>query len=425
MTHASWEAYLESRFPAFLLRSTQRCRLDRAAAEAFLERLSLGGDNLRLLRGLSLFAAHERELHEFATYWLPELVRALPSGARVEQRTWRGGYQGRLDVPATLQLRASGDGAGFVTRARRRRFDLPENVFIRSLVGRTERLASELAAKKFLHGKGWTRGVVDALAELRFITRSSLLRDVREEPIAAYHLQAARNARHPAYRSALRWYEALADALDHDDPERLAKLLSEGGLQPAEEPRRFELAVLLALLDAIDQHLASDPAYEVERTFIAADRQQVATFTRASGTCIDVYYNQAVLPLDERLGPRDHGVRHYLDRSGRLRPDITVCVAHPDGRRVYTVFEIKLSRDLGYVSSGYSEAIVYRHEYAQYLTGWPKAVLVTSGPLQGKPRLGDDVVAVAWNDLAASPIIASMLDASASVWSGAGEQVAR
>jgi len=409
VTPDTWQAYLEKQFPAFLLRCTERRRLDQAAAEAFLERLELGGDNLRLLRGLSLFAAHERELSEFATYWLPDLLRALPSGARVEQRTWRGGYQGRLDLPATMQLRAGGDTSAFVTRARRRRFDLPENVFIRSLAGRTERLAVDLVAREFLHGKGWTKGVVDSLAALQFHTRSSLLRDVPELPIEAYHVQAAQNARHPAYRSALHWHEALTDALDHEDPQRLAQLLSEGGLQPGDEPKRFELAVLLTVIESIERHLAASGEYEAARTFIAEGREQVATFTRACGTRIEVYYNQAVLPPDETLGPRDSGVRHYLDRSGRLRPDITVCVRHSDGRAVYTVFEIKLSKDFAYVSSGYSEAIVYRHEYARYLSGWPKAVLVASEALQGKPRPEDDVVAIAWSDLAASPIIGAML----------------
>ena len=80
-----------------------------------------------------------------------------------------------------------------------------------------------------------------------------------------------------------------------------------------------------------------------------------------------------------------------------------------DGRETFTVFEIKLSDSVSYAASGYCEAIVYRHEYDRYLTGWPKAVLVTSQPTPGKPRREDDVVAVAWNQLAGSEIIDGIL----------------
>jgi hypothetical protein len=87
-----------------------------------------------------------------------------------------------------------------------------------------------------------------------------------------------------------------------------------------------------------------------------------------------------------------------------------VRVHRGDQQVSHTVFEIKLSDDVGYAASGYAEAIVYRHEYAAFLTGWPKAVLVTSQAMPGKPRRHDDVVAVAWNELAASSILDGMLE---------------
>jgi hypothetical protein len=79
------------------------------------------------------------------------------------------------------------------------------------------------------------------------------------------------------------------------------------------------------------------------------------------------------------------------------------------GRATFTVFEIKLSDSVSYAASGYGEAILYRHEYDKYLTGWPKAVLVTSHATLGRPRREDDVVAVAWNQLADSEIIDGIL----------------
>lgn len=409
MTPGTWQAYLDEQFPGFLLPHTERSRLTRAAAECFLERLGLGATQLPLLRTMSLIAAHDAELHSFATYWLPELVRTLPSRARVEQRTWRGGFHGRLDIPATLQLHTGGDPSAFVTRARRRQFDLPENVFVRSLASRSVRLLESLQARELLHGNGWTASAVESLASLQHLTTSTLLREVPEAPIESYHIQATKNARHAALQAALRWYEPLVDALDHDDPQRLAAVLGAGALRPGSDAKRFEIAILLSLLDGIEHRLAGLGEYTVSRDLIASDRRQVATFARPDGSSVEVFYDQVVLPPEAPWGPRDRGVAHYLGSFGRLRPDITVCVKHCNGRRSYTVFEIKLSDDIGYVASGYAEAIVYRNEYAPYLMGWPKAVLVTSLATHGAPRPEDDVVAVPWNHLAESPILDGVL----------------
>lgn len=410
MTPGTWQAYLDEQFPGFLLPHTERSRLTRAAAECFLERLGLGAAQLPLLRAMSLLAAHDGELHSFATEWLPELIRALPSRADVEQRTWRGGFHGRLDIPATLQLHAGGDPSAFVTRARRRQFDLPENVFVRSLASRSLRLLESLDARELLHGNSWTARAVESLASLRRLTSSTLLREVPEAPVQTFHVQATRHARHPAYRAALRWYEPVVDALDHDDSQRLAAILGDGALRPGSEPKRFEIAVLLTLLAGIERRLALLGDYTASRDLIASDRRQIATFERPDATRIEVFYDQVVLPRGAPLGARDRGVSHYLGSSGRLRPDITVCVTRRDGSKVYTVFEIKLSDDVGYAASGYAEAIVYRHEYAPFLAGWPKAVLVTSRATHGKPRREDDVVAVSWSELANAEIIDGLLE---------------
>jgi hypothetical protein len=410
MAVGTWQAYLEEQFPGFLLPHTERARLTRAAAEAFLDRLGLDAAHLPLLRAMSLLAAHDDKLHAFATYWLPELIRSLPSRTHVEQRTWRGGFHGRLDIPATVQLHAAGDRSAFVTRARRRQFDLPENVLVRSLASRTERLLETLQTRNLIQDSAWTARAVESLAVLQRLTTSTLLREVPEAPIETYHVQAAKNARHSAYQAAIAWYEVLVDALDHDEASRLADVLSDGALRPGNEAKRFEIAVLLTLLGGIEQRLAALGEYTVSRDLIASDRQQVATYRRNDGSGIEVYYDQAILPPAITLGARDRGVKHYLGSSGRLRPDITVRVRSSSGREVYTVFEIKLSDDVGYAASGYAEAIVYRHEYAPFLTGWPKAVLVTSRPTHGAPRRDDDVVAVAWNELGSGDVLSGVME---------------
>jgi hypothetical protein len=82
--------------------------------------------------------------------------------------------------------------------------------------------------------------VVESLGALRWLTSSTVLREVPEAPVESYQLQAAGHARHSAYRSALDWYSVVHDALEHDEPERLATLLSEGALRPTIEAKRFE-----------------------------------------------------------------------------------------------------------------------------------------------------------------------------------------
>jgi len=93
---------------------------------------------------MSLLASRGEALLDFACYWLPELVRVLPSRTLVSQRVWRGGYQGRLDTRATLARHLNGEPDVFVTRARHRDFNLPENVFVRSLASRTVRVLDDV-----------------------------------------------------------------------------------------------------------------------------------------------------------------------------------------------------------------------------------------------------------------------------------------
>jgi len=207
----------------------------------------------------------------------------------------------------------------------------------------------------------------------------------------------------------LRWFDLLRRALDTDDPERLATVLRDGALRPMDKPKRFEVAVLITLLEAINVRLPESAGWAVERDLIAVGRDSIATFRR-DGAAVTVFYDQAVLPPTINLGPRDRGVAHYFCSSGRLRPDITVRTQRADGFTSYVVFELKLSDHPSYVASGFGEAIVYRHEYAPFLLGWPKAVLVTSYPVDAAPRRDDDVVAVNWAALGESGVVDGLLE---------------
>jgi hypothetical protein len=92
------------------------------------------------------------------------------------------------------------------------------------------------------------------------------------------------------------------------------------------------------------------------------------------------------------------------------RPDITLRVTRPGGETTYVVFEIKHSESLDYIMTGYEEAILYRHEYAEHLKGWPKAVLISPRDASGGPRREDDVVAVGWGQMGGERFLSGLLE---------------
>jgi hypothetical protein len=62
-----------------------------------------------------------------------------------------------------------------------------------------------------------------------------------------------------------------------------------------------------------------------------------------------------------------------------------------------------------YLGDGYQQAMVYRWEYADALTGWPKAILVVPGVVHGGPRRCDEVVAVGWTEWMPADLTRSLL----------------
>ena len=82
----------------------------------------------------------------------------------------------------------------------------------------------------------------------------------------------------------------------------------------------------------------------------------------------------------------------------------------PGGAFRAVVIEAKLSEDPGYLAQGYQEALLYRAEYAPALTGWPKAILVTSASLGAAPRREDEVIAVGWDQWVPEVVIDGLIE---------------
>lgn len=305
-TTAPWEQFLSEHFPGYLLPESHRTRIEADEAARFLERLTGRPQQLRVLLAASILAAHMEELREFALVQLPALVRVMTARAEVHPKLWEGGYQGRLDVRATLGHRLRGEATRFTTRARRRRFDLPEQVLVRATAQRLLRVLGELRHAGVLASYGWSKEAQACEGQLKHLVESTMLREVPEVRPEAFHLRAAEMARHPCYGLARRWHLYL-EGLHEKDPKRLSELLAEGALVPLEDHTRFELAVAIRLLQALEARLQEQQPgrWALQRTLVLPRRRELGAFEREDGARIQLFYNQAELepgPVEEGPG---------------------------------------------------------------------------------------------------------------------------
>jgi len=408
MSAPPWRTFLDGQFPGYLLPESSVHALTVDQATKFLAALSGRPNQLEVVRASSTLAPHGDELERFVREELVELVRALPSRTETLTKTWTGGFIGRLDVARTSVLHSQGATSSFVTRSPRRRFDLPENVLLRWVVERLLRAITSLRQAGALTDSGWSTSLAAIETPLQRLVVSTVLREVALVAPGAYEEQAARSARHRAYRSALTWLQRIREGLDPTDPQTIARVVANGALEPLADFTQFEIAVLLRV--TLTLHTALETAepgrWRVHRTLIRRDRDEAFIFERDDGCLLRIFYNRAELPS----GACDGGVRYYLANDGRMRPDITIVTDLPGRRRVRaTVFEVKLSDRVGYLGDGYQQAMVYRWEYADTLTGWPKAILVVPSAVRGAPRRSDEVIAVGWPEWMPAELTRSLL----------------
>lgn len=405
-----WEEYLSGRAIGFLLPEAEANGVSLESAETLLERLTGSARALRLLRLASVFSGRLAELASFAEA-VESLVRVLPSRSTIRTRHWQGGFHGRLDVRATQMLHAQGQRTTFVTREPVRSFDFPETLFLRAVLHRLVASIRELRDHDAISEKhSWGQVVLSVASRLEHLVESSRLRQV---PLLGLkelsaHRAAAMVARHQAYRLAVEWNQQMADGLDSSDPREIARVLAQGALWPASVDTRFEIAVALRLVEALNRRLSEKCAaggFGFSRAIVMKDRSEIAVFTRGTRT-LSVFYNQAVLPS----GNCDLGTARYVGLNGRMRPDVTLTLQSGAVDVTSFVIEVKLTSDRSYVAQGFKEAVLYRWEYANHLNSWPKAVVVTSCSLPPPElRREDDVLAVDWANWASGELVDAFL----------------
>lgn len=406
-----WQEYLSTHAIGFLLPAAELNGVSVEAATVLLERLTKSPRALRLLRLAAVFSS---SLHDLASFVdaVESLARVLPSRSTIRTRHWQGGFHGRLDVRATQLLHAQAQRTSFVTREPVRSFDFPETLFLRAVLHRLVGSIRELREHEAISEKhSWGQVALSSASRLEHLVESSRLRHVPLLPLkeVTSHRVAAMNARHPAYRLAAEWHQRMVEGLDSSDPLELARVLAQGALWPASIDTRFEIAVAVRLVDALNQRLAercSPSTFEFSRSIVMRDRSDIAAF-KVGTRRLSVFYNQAELPS----GACDAGTARYVGVAGRMRPDVTIRVHDGSAEVTAFVVEVKLTPDQSYVAQGFKEAVLYRWEYSDHLRSWPKAVVVTSCPLpSAELRPQDEVVALDWTNWPSTSLVDAFLD---------------
>ncbi len=399
-----WEEFLRLHFPGYLLPDAAREALSEAAAIRFLDALGARPGELAVLRAASFVTAHEADLDAFVRVDLPALLRAPRRRASSALVSFEGHAPGRLDVAATLRSRLSGRATRFTVHAPTAGSPRPEDAVVKSVARRIVAIATILDRAGVLARAGWSASVASWARALAVALASPALRAVADAPITAHHERCAIAAVHPAYARAAALHRALREGLDDRSPARIARAVAAGALLPRDDAARFELAVLLRVVEALALRL--EPAgFTLHRTLLGPGRRAVVDLARGDDH-VRVHYNQACLDP----GAYDAGLRHYLGQTGRLRPDVTVIVEAPPRPARAVAIEAKLSADPSYLAQGLQEAFLYRAELAAHLSGWPKAILVASSPLPGEPRREDDVIAVGWDRWAPASVIDGLVE---------------
>lgn len=412
-----WETWLTGEFPGFLLPASMHQAIAPEVAAQFLARLGRP-DQLRVLQATALFSPPEAAegLREFVHRLAPALAEALPSQTEVYPRRWQEGFHGRLDVQATLAERLTGNPSTFITSSRRRTYDLPETVVFKQVLLRIRRELKRLRDAGLLPSAGWSGPIDECEHRISQLVEGTALRHVMERSVDASDIAALCSARGPAFAAAARWRSRMQVAFDNPTEAETAALLARGALAPLEVETRFAIAVVLRLVGALWRAVSEcEPGrWQLSQGLVCTGRQDLAMMERDDGARVEVYYDQAILAQ----GPRDVGASYYFGSVGRLRPDWVVGVKLPDCKPRYVVGEVKYSTDAGYQRTGFSEAVLYRFEYADEAWGWLKSVLTLPGQLIGKARAGDATIAVGWTDWVPDVVVDGVL---MGVLAGGGE----
>lgn len=324
----AWEAWLEARFAAYLLRAAAVERRGGVDVGPALARLSGTPDALASLGAISFLLDPAHDLMKLVGRLIPQhLDHVAPTMLR-EDETSRGRMRGRIAWSRTLALRQrTRDPILFSTSVARRTHAASELPLLRWLLERI------LAATQIVHDlarlgdrraarEGWSVALAALHQGATECLRHAALRELPDRRPTSDERRICQFSRHEALRAA------AAAAARHDlllpapVGDVLKDSLSRFALVPFAAERRFEIFSLLAVMEAIDR--AWPQASRVD-TLISRKRKAIAVWTSGAWRLRLIY--------DQRspAGRYSDLLGHYLDVRGVLRPDVRLT---PAQRRV-------------------------------------------------------------------------------------------
>lgn len=344
MTERFWETWLEGQFPAYLLRCAEGHPRPATAVARALARLAGDADSLHQLAALAFLLDPGSGVERLVCDDLPAYLRRIhPRSERVREEL-RGHVRGRIDWGRTLVLRQqTHDPARAITTSLRRSFSTPELLLVRWLVERIRLAAATLGPSDYARDDLWVGRLSRIHNAAETCLRHAALRDLPESRPTLDTYRACQQSRDAAIRHAAGVARDHANLLPRPKLEHLRDALARYSLVPYQPETRFELYILLTLIESIDR---AWPAATRKNTLIAANRRAIATW-REGHAVLRLFYNQPA----ER-GAYTHALRHAYDARAHLRPDLRL-VFEDDRRKVELLLDAKLSSELGYLRAAY------------------------------------------------------------------------
>jgi hypothetical protein len=384
MSHA-WETWLEARFPAYLLRCAEGRPHPAAAVAQALTRLAGDPGSLHQLAALAFLLDPGSHVEALVCTDLPNhLRRAYPRSERVREEL-HGRVRGRIDWARTLILQQqTRDPARAITTSLRRTFASPELLLVRWLVDRIRAAAATLGPSNYARDDLWVARLARIHAAADTCLRHAALRDLPLQRPDAETLRLCHNSRDPAIRRAADIARAHARLLPHPNHEHLRDALARYALVPYMAETRFELYILLALLESIDR---AWPDATRHNTIIASRRKAIAIWRRGSAH-LSLFYNQGAQP-----GAYAGALRHAYDAQSSLRPDLRLVYRDPT-QKVELLLDAKLSDRLGYLRASYLKMHGYIADRpaAFKSAARPQVIILANRPLTRPPVPTDPVV---------------------------------
>lgn len=363
-----WEAWLRTRFPAYLRGFAEGTdRPAEAVAEA-LARLSGDSRALARLGAIAWLLDPELGVETFVTLEVPRYLRSLPPRTVREIEERRGVARGRLDWKRTLDLRRrTSDATWLVTATPRRTFVSPGTRMLRWILGRICEVVELAAPGALSETEGtWKRDLADIFRAAQAALRHAAMRDLPFERPDEWVRAACAQDRDPVVQ------EAAGLAVAHDrlvpprDREALQRSLERYSLAPLDEDQRFEIFALLSVRDALDT-LTGRPG---SISLIDERRDSVARWSVGDAT-LKLHYDQPA-----------PSARHaavmwkFFAVSAGLRPDVRV-VLERGGERIVLVVDAKRSEKLDYLAASDLKMLGYVADQPSiFAIGAPQAIVV-------------------------------------------------